>query len=136
MKMDEKGKLITPSADQLQQAFIRKEQKNLKKRIKDGHQVENHLGLKIKELGEIIKNESKVFIDEIGEEFKEVKKVCDEKIAKLENKEPRIEEIEMQMLTIDANDVESEDTIYFDKSDKLIFKPSVNEDMEQLDVSV
>jgi polyhydroxyalkanoate synthesis regulator phasin len=32
-------------------------------------------------LGDIIKNESKSFIDELGEEFKEVKKECDEKIA-------------------------------------------------------
>ena len=30
--------------------------------------------------------------------------------------------------------LESEETIYFDKSDKLLFRPSVNEDVEQLDV--
>lgn len=45
----------------------------------------------------------------------------------------------MQNLTSDANDLESEDTIYFDKSDKLLFKPALNETesgVEQLDVEV
>ena len=45
----------------------------------------------------------------------------------------------MQNLTSDANDLESEDTIYFDKSDKLLFKPALNDTdsgVEQLDVEV
>ena len=40
----------------------------------------------------------------------------------------------MQNFTPDPNDVESEDTIYFDKSDKLLFKTSINEDIERSDV--
>lgn len=68
----------------------------MQQRIKDGHQVDNHLGLKIKEFGDIIKNESKCFIDELGEEFKEAKKTYDEKVAQLEHREPPLQEIEMQ----------------------------------------
>ena len=37
VKVDEKGKFVAPSADQLQHAFIRKEQKNLRQKIRDGH---------------------------------------------------------------------------------------------------
>ena len=81
VKVDEKGKFVAPSADQLQHAFIRKEQKNLRQKIRDGHQVDNHLGLKFKEFSHIIKNESKCFIEELGDEIKEVKKACDDKIA-------------------------------------------------------
>lgn len=37
IKKDQSGKIIAPSSGQLQHAFIRKEQKNLRQRIKDGH---------------------------------------------------------------------------------------------------
>ena len=60
----------------------------MQQRIKDGHQVDNHLGLKIKEFGDIIKNESKSFIGELGEELKEAKKVYDDKKARYEYREP------------------------------------------------
>jgi polyhydroxyalkanoate synthesis regulator phasin len=73
-------------------------------------------------VGEIIKAESKLFMDELGEEFKEAKKQFLEK-----DEEPRIHEIEMQDFLGDPDDIQSENTIYFDQSKKLLFNYDVDE---------
>ena len=106
---------MPPSADQVQRAFIRKQKKLEKQRLKEGYQQANHLGISnLNEITDLLKNESKQFIEDLKDEFEEAKKLITEK-----KEEP--EEIELKNLQQDEADIESENTIYFDRDNLLEF---------------
>ena len=80
IKKNASGKPIAPSADQVQRAFIKKQKKIEQQRLKDGFQKANNLGIEnIGEFTEILKNESKQFIEDLKEEIKDIKDLVTEK---------------------------------------------------------